>query len=208
MQEQFYEWMDEHIFEDWQDEGIDYLRDMIVNNGYFDDDEATEEATNALQAEYGNDISPEEFQKMLDALVQDKLNEFVEEQWNSEGNFYDEARDLFREEKQGDYDETEWLRDEYPNMSDVSSSFDISWPYWTNNDENEGNVDIESVADDFGNAVGKRVNWSHNYHGGRREPNAYVVEPDGSLDPDSSEDMGLEFVSPPMPIDEIGRAHV
>jgi len=29
----------------------------------------TEEATNELQAEYGDDISPEEFQKMLDALV-------------------------------------------------------------------------------------------------------------------------------------------
>ena len=112
MQEQYYEWLDEQIEDAWQSEGEDYFRDMIVNNGYFDDAEATEEATAALQAEYGNDISPEEFQKMLDALVQDKLDEFVEEQWNSEGNFYDEARDAFREEKQGEYDETEWLRDE------------------------------------------------------------------------------------------------
>ena len=88
-------------------------------------------------------------------------------------------------------------------MSDVSASFEISWPYWTSNDEMQGKVDIESVADDFGNFVGKRVNWSSSYHRGRREPNAYVVEPDGSLDPDSSEDMGLEFVSPPMPIDEM-----
>ena len=94
-------------------------------------------------------------------------------------------------------------RDEYPNMSDVSNSFEITWPHWTNNDENEGNVNIEEVAQEFKDVVGMKVNWSHNYHGGRREPNAYVVEPDGSLDADNDEDMGLEFVSPPMPIDEM-----
>jgi hypothetical protein len=29
------------------------------------------------------------------------------------------------------------------------------------------------------------------------------VEPDSSLDPDDSDDQGLEFVSPPLPIEEL-----
>ena len=39
--------------------------------------------------------------------------------------------------------------------------------------------------------------------GARRAPGHYVVEPDGSLDPDDGDDTGLEFVSPPLPLSEL-----
>jgi hypothetical protein len=64
-------------------------------------------------------------------------------------------------------------------------------------------LDIDQVADEFGSYMGKPVNASKQYHGGRREAGTYVVEPDGSLEGDNPGDGGLEFVSPPMPIDEM-----
>jgi hypothetical protein len=85
-------------------------------------------------------------------------------------------------------------------MSDVLREYTITWPYYTSP---ESNVDINAVGDDFSDAIGRPVNASDRYHGGRREAGRYVVEPDGSLDPDSDDDQGLEFVSPPLPIDEM-----
>jgi hypothetical protein len=86
-------------------------------------------------------------------------------------------------------------------MSNISDQYEVSWPYYSSGgDEGAG---IESVADEFREAIGRKVNWSASYHGGKREANAYVVEPDGSLIPSDSNDAGLEFVSPPLPIDEM-----
>ena len=203
LQDQFGEWLEEQIDEAWASDGFDYLRDYIENNDYFDEEEATEEVTNALQAEYGDDISPEDFQKMLDALVKEKFDEFVQSQWDDQGRYYDDALDQFRDEQRQDIDESDWLQEHYPYMTDIQNNFDIAWPYYYDTNEGDGDMDIETVADDFSRAVGMRVNWSSNYHGGRREPDAYVVEPDGSLSPDNSGDGGLEFVSPPMPIDKM-----
>lgn len=202
MNDAFIEWQDEQIFENWQDEGIDVVRDYIKDNDLWDEEEAQEEATNQLQAEYGDDISPEEFQKMLDALVKEKFDEFVTNQYNEQGRIYDEAREMYFDLQREDFDEGDWLRENYPYMSDISNNFDIQWPYYIDINEG-GEADVERVANDFSDAVDMRVNYSTSYHGGRREPDAYVVEPDSSLDPDDSNDYGLEFVSPPMEIDQM-----
>jgi hypothetical protein len=68
--------------------------------------------------------------------------------------------------------------------------------------------EIEDVAQEFENAIGRDVRASDNYHSGNTlRPSVanqrYIVEPDGSLEPDNPNDRGLEFVSPPLPIDEI-----
>ncbi len=203
LQEQFDEWGEEQIQEAWDDEGLDYLREYIETNEYWDEAEAQEEITNALQAEYGDDISGEDFEKMLNAMAEQKFNEFVQDQWDNQGRYYDEALDQYRDEQRGEQSERDWLDDTYPYMSDISNSFDITWPYYTNINDNNGEMDIDNVADDFSRAIGKPINASSSYHGARREAGHYVVEPDGSLDPDDSDDGGLEFVSPPMPIDEL-----
>jgi hypothetical protein len=44
------------------------------------------------------------------------------------------------------------------------------------------------------------VEVGYGYHSKKRVPGEYVLEPDGSLSPDDSEDFGLELVSPPMPL--------
>ena len=203
LEEEFIEWADEQIFEEWQDEGIEYLRDYIDVNDYFDEDDAREEATNALQAEYGDDISPEDFQKMLDAIVKEKLDEFVQDQWDNQGQFYDEARETFVDERRGDQDESDWLDEHYGYMSDIERNFDITWPHWHNPNEGSAEGNVEAVANEFEDAIGRPVYSSTNYHGARRSSTAYSLEPDGSLDPENSGDQGLEFISPPLPVNEI-----
>jgi hypothetical protein len=117
-------------------------------------------------------------------------------------DYYDQALDEFREEKYQDYDENDWLGDQdLDMMSQIENAYEISWPYW--NETSSGAGDIDQVADSFSQAIGRPVNASSRYHGGTREAGKYVVEPDGSLQPSDSDDMGLEFVSPPLPLDEL-----
>jgi hypothetical protein len=86
-------------------------------------------------------------------------------------------------------------------MSDVANRFDLSWPYITYS-EGSGSQDIDSVADDLSKAIGMPVVASYSYHGAIRKPGEFIIEPDGSLSPDNSEDGGLEIISPPMPIEQ------
>ena len=87
-------------------------------------------------------------------------------------------------------------------MQDIESNYDVSWPHWFYPD-NGGELSVDDIGDEFSRMIGKPVNTSERYHGATREAGHYVVEPDGSLEPDDSSDGGLEFVSPPMPIDEM-----
>ena len=131
----------------------------------------------------------------------DSLEEFVEPEWTDQGRIYDAAREEYDSDMEGDFDERTWLRDiGIDQMGDVTRDYNIAWPYYTSP---ESTVSINDIGDEFSDAIGRPVNASDRYHGGRREAGRYVVEPDGSLDPDSDDDQGLEFVSPPLPIDEM-----
>jgi hypothetical protein len=100
-------------------------------------------------------------------------------------------------------DENEWLSSEgLYTMQDIESNYNITWPHWFYPD-NGGELSVDDVGDEFSRMIGKPVNTSERYHGARREAGHYVVEPDGSLEPDDYDSAGLEFVSPPMPIDEM-----
>ena len=137
-------------------------------------------------------VTPEEYMEASDKVIADELEPWL-----------NDAQEDAQEEFYEDDHEEDWLASEgLRSMSDIPAQYDmISWPYWTSSGS-QGDS-IESVADEFREAIGRKVNWSANYHGGKRESDAYVVEPDGSLEPDSSGDSGLEFVSPPLPIDDM-----
>jgi hypothetical protein len=205
MNEAYWEWVTEQVDNDWYntDRGFEYFRDYLEREAPFDEDDAQEEATNQLQAEYGDDITPEDFKRMLDAIVEEKYEAYVQEQWDEQGSEWENAKEEFMDERRDDYDEGEWLSDQSIRFaSDVESNFGyVTWPYYRGN--TGGEADIDSVAAEFSDMIGRPVNASSSYHGARREAGHYVVEPDGSLDPDDSDDAGLEFVSPPLPIDEL-----
>ena len=115
----------------------------------------------------------------------------------------DELLDEFRDDLDSKFEE--WLEDNgIGMMSDFASEHDLEWPYWTQLDDyyTGGGVSVNDVADDFSQAIGRPVNASSSYHGATRQPGRYVVEPDSSLHGEPG-DGGLEFVSPPLTVDEM-----
>ena len=231
LQEAYYEWESEKIDSDWASDGEDYLRDWIHNNEWIEEDKIREhletqgldeEAVDAAMSA-GNNAprysklndqqaareSDENYDHYMEAksAADEEFEELVTSEWESNGSMYDSALDEYRDENQGSADESDFLEDaRYRYMSDIANEFDISWPHYTSG--GSGEVSAEEVASDFAGAINRSVKASGSYHsGGVSRPNAenlhYIVEPDGSLDPDDSNDGGLEFVSPALPIAEL-----
>lgn len=194
LREKYYEWQGEQILDQWKgEEGKEYFVDWVKNN--VDPDEVAEFAETPEDLFGERNPSKEDYEK------------FIEDQWDTEGSYYDEAYDMFRDEKisEDDFSENDFLRQiGIRNMSDVNDNIRmyIRWPYYTEPYYGEGGEDIESIGDEFSDAVGKRVYTSTSYHGARRAPDAYSLEPDSSIDA-SPGDAGLEFISPPMSVDEM-----
>jgi hypothetical protein len=206
IQNEYEEWQAEQTDEAWARDGVDYMRDYIEVNDLFDRSEFLDQAQDEVIA--ANPELPtesEDFQQLVNARLNELQEQFVLEAYEDQGRIYNDALQAFAEEQRDEYDERSFLDDKYPMMTDIQSNFDISWPHYYNiNDgQDSGDVDVDQVADEFGSYMGKPVNASRQYHGGRREAGTYVVEPDGSLEGDNPGDGGLEFVSPPMPIDEM-----
>jgi hypothetical protein len=202
---EYEEWQMEKISEVWNQEGVDYIRDFVEVNDLFDRSETLDQARDEVMTA-NPDLPPdsEDFQQLINARINELQEQFVLDAFEEQGRVFTDAFEAFTEEQREEYDESSFLDDTYSNMTDIQSNFDISWPhYYDINDGQDGEMDIDQVADDFSNFMGKPVNASRQYHGARREAGHYVVEPDGSLEGDNPGDGGLEFVSPPMPIDEM-----
>jgi hypothetical protein len=218
--EGYHEWADEKRSEEWDSEGKKYLREYIESEGEFDEDAALDEAYDQLgltdeqkeaATKAGSTITKrsdtednEDWKHWKEAtdMVDEKRDQFVEEEWDEQGRLYDNAREKWMDESDWP-DENEWLSSEgLYTMQDIESNYNITWPHWFYPD-NGGELSVDDVGDEFSRMIGKPVNTSERYHGARREAGHYVVEPDGSLEPDDYDSAGLEFVSPPMPIDEM-----
>ena len=187
MREDYWEWLDEKIADEWERNGDDYITDWVKNNvdeSEWNPDELEGDARNEALEEYSANVHAD-----------------------PSGREYQDAYDEFREENQESYDESDWLDDaDLSRMSEIENNYSMSWPHWRS--QGSGESSIEDVASEFENAIGRDVRASGSYHSGstlRPSPTQirYVVEPDGSLEPDHAGEQGLEFVSPPLPIDEI-----
>ncbi len=196
LNEKFYEWQIEKIDEEWNSaDGKEYFFKWVKDNVNPDD---IADHVDKEEDLFGN-RNPDGSDYM----------EFSEAAWENgfDDDNYQNAYDEFRNEKidEGDFDEEKFLRDiGIRDMSDVANrvSTDISWPYYESNYGGEGGEDVESIGNDFSDAIGKPVYSSTSYHGARRVPGAYSLEPDGSINASSGE-AGLEFISPPMDVDEM-----
>jgi len=187
MRDDYTEWLDDKIATDWNGGGEEYILEWVKNNvdeSVWNPDDLAGDARNEALEEYSANVHADP---------------------NSRD--YESAYEEFREENQESYDESDWLDDaDLDRMSYVEGSYSMNWPHWRS--QGGGEANIEDVAQEFENAIGRDVRASGNYHSGsviRPSPTQlrYIVEPDGSLEPDNSSDQGLEFVSPPLPIDEI-----
>ena len=89
-------------------------------------------------------------------------------------------------------------------MSQFADQYNLDWPYWTEPDAYGGSIDMDDVARDFSDAIGRRVKTGGYHSGAYSQTDNYRIETDSSLsDPDEPGDAGLEFVSPPLTIPEM-----
>jgi hypothetical protein len=187
MQNDYAEWLYERIDRDFVNESEYLISEWVANNV-----DESEWNPNELEGE----------------ARQEALDEFIANvDADPSSDYYQQALDEYREENQDSYDESDWLdAEDLDLMSGVENVYNITWPHWRST--GSGEVSVEDTADSFQAAVGRDVKASSSYHSGRVErPSTrslhYIVEPDASLDPDDSDDQGLEFVSPPLPIEEL-----
>lgn len=182
LEQEFYEWRQTKIDEEWASDGHEFFAHWVREN-VSDDEWLT-----------GDDEDDEN----------EAFSKYIDREWESQDRAYTEAYNEFVSDHEDDWDSGDWLNAvDYDHMTDIANNFDISWPYWTEYQGDDDNMDVANVADDFSSAIGRPVNHSTNYHGAQRAEGTYVVEPDGSLEGDDSSDGGLEFVSPPLPIAEL-----
>ena len=182
LEQEFYEWRQERMDEEWASDGREFFEQWVRNN-VSDDEWIT-----------GEDDEDED----------ESFSNFVDREWEAQDRHYTDAYNEFVQDHEGDYDDGDWLNAvDYNYMSNIAGSFDINWPYWTEYQGDDDGMAVENIADDFSGAIGRPVNHSTDYHGASREEGTYVVEPDGSLKGADNDDGGLEFVSPPLPIAEL-----
>ncbi len=202
LESQYQEWKDERKREEWSNNEEDKINEYIRINyktSYRND------ATHEIKAEYPDlPIDSDEFRNHVTIKMNKLIDAAVEDARANMGELYDEAFSEWSDEYDEDDLEEEWLRSiGVTTMYDVLSNIndtDITWPYWTTPESEE--ADIQQIADSFSRAVGRPITASNSYHSARRSPNTYVVEPDGSLEAGSNE-RGLEFVSPPLPLADL-----
>lgn len=161
-----------------------------------------------------------EFQSWLDDAWQKHAEEEFSSWWEENHDAdeaepepgtrdYDRAMGEFRDaafdEWANDGDKiNDWLEDEgIDKYRTFGDRYGLDWPHMI------GELDLETVANDFSDAVGMPVKTSSEYHGRKKPGDAYMIEPDSSLDsPETDEDSGLEFVSPPLSLtDMIDQLH-
>ena len=190
MRQRYHDWLHEKSGDEWGERATDLVYQYVRDNA------SDEEVAEALG------IEPDEETGEYD-IGKAQYAEYAEYCINEQNDYYDSACDDFINDFINDGDhEGEWLEHEgLHSMSDVARDYNIGWPHWTST--RQPGRTVQEIAQEFGNAIGRPVNSSTSYHGARREEGRYVVEPDGSLEGNNPGDSGLEFVSPPLPVNEL-----
>ena len=225
LDETYMEWRDSQIIDDFGNEAEDLVREVLLDDTPLSDriyvyltdalQKSDEEADriiaagskapsftkNSDQEAYAAENSDyEQYLEAADA-VDTELQEQVEDSIRRQDGYYDTALDNFRDNWSGDDDSffsdvgLRW-------MSDIANEFGLDWPYYTGSSQGGGERDWEDIGSSLQSAVDMPVKVSSGYHSATRRDDRWIIEPDGSLDPDDYEDMGLEIVSPPMPLPE------
>jgi hypothetical protein len=225
LDERYMEWRDEQIISDFRNDAEDLIRDILLEETPMDqrihfyltdslqmsDEEADAvikagaEAPRFTNSDAQKDYADEnpEYKAYLEAAdeAEQELEESVEFSVNRQDEYWDEALDKYRDDYSGDDDSffsdvgLRW-------MSDVANEFNLDWPVWDGGgQQNYGSRNWEDIGNSLQDVVDMPVVVSSNYHTTKRRPGQWIIEPDGSLDPDDkSEEAGLEIVSPPMPL--------
>ena len=218
LRNEFQEWASESFDSRWESDKKSFVYDYIANNW----DEG--DVADLLE------LDPDSIDGLTRAQVESAADRIIEAGGYQLNNIRKQALDEYMDDSDI---EAEWLDEIGLNsMGDVQTDYNIAWPYYS--DIGPGYVDnssiswqhaikFEELALEFMRALGyKSIAISTTYHGsyqrydqgkndwydiGNTKPDdCYTIEPDGSLNkPDYAGAMGLEFVSPPITIEQMRR---
>jgi hypothetical protein len=225
LDETYMNWRDEQMTSDFRNDAEDLVREIhldevplseriikVLTDGMeIDDAEADKILAVGVDAPKFNSSSEQaayaeqnpNYKIYLEALDDAEviLDEEVETSIEKQDGYYDQALDDYRDNYSGDDDSffsdvgLRW-------MSDIANEYGLDWPVWNMDSRgNSGSRDWDEIGAELQEVVGMPVKVSSNYHSTPRKEGQWIIEPDGSLDPDDkSEEVGLEIVSPPMPL--------
>lgn len=228
LEQRYLDWADERMRAAFRDEAEDLIRQAIEDADWDQADEIENQLTLAQVPEDEFDAviragkqaprfdSAKEQQdykqanplytKYLAAFVNanDLLDAMVDDSVREQDQYYDAAFNNFSDDFQID-DDSDFFPDiGLTYMSDVANEFNLDWPYMqeSGGGDNGGTRDWDDIGNSLADTLGVPVKVSRGYHRTDRDLTSWIVEPDSSLSADNSEDMGLEIISPPMPLDE------
>ena len=233
LDEKYMEWVDEKMYEAFRDEEYDLVKKIIVDDDFDWDDETRkqldmmelskseiEEAmTQGKEAPTFNSSSEQEqyalanpgYQRYLEAYEQAEglLEDLVQDSVSSQDKNYDAALDDFRDNFYVDDDSGFFGDVGLRWMSDVASEFSLMWPIITyTGQSSEGgwsDDNARNLADSLSKEIGVKTKVSGGYHNASRDDETWIFEPDSSLDSDDSDNMAVEIISPPLPLEECLR---
>jgi len=189
----------------------DRLYNYLTSNGHSDEDiekiiaagnDAPHFTRSSEQQAYANENPLYKFWQEAQDAVEEELESEMD-------RMREEVEEELRDEFMGDNDYYigEWLNDNgIDTMSELANEYDLYWPHWTENTEFKAfdEDDMAPAAEDLEELVGIDVRVSGGYHNAERNDSSYIIEPDGSLEPDDPEEHGsAEVISPPMPLDQM-----
>lgn len=182
MEEEYYEYIQDDIEKAWDQ--------------YIDDNLTEEWVLDWADAEYNSD--------------EDVLDDIRE---NGSGSIYwDEAKQTYTDE-QYDTFRDDWYDENYidmqeqflrwsgiERMSDVPQYYDLYWPYQKT--QTDLLSAIQYVADKIEYDLDISIDVGTGHHSVDRTGENFILETDGSLDDTDEEILGLEFITPPLPLEE------
>jgi hypothetical protein len=229
LDEKYYEWSDEKMYDAFRDDQEDLVKKAIEEDDFDWDDEtrkqldmmdlSDDEIEEAMKQGTGapkfNRSSKQEeyalanpgYQRYLEAREQAEglLDDLVQDSISSQDKHYDYALDEFRDGFYVDDDSGFFQDIGLRYMSDVAAAFELNWPVMTGTGSSDGGFsedNAELLADDLHEKLGVKTKVSGGYHSAKRDNETWIFEPDSSLDADDSDNMPVEIVSPPMPLEE------
>ena len=233
LDEKYMEWHDDQMYRAFRDEAEDLVRkiwvderpmterihDYLVEGMDMDDREADRiqavgEAAPKFDTSAEADAyikSNPDYKLYVEAVegAEEILEEDVEQSIKDQDGYYDQALDGFRDDFYVDDDSGFFGDVGLRWMSDVANEFQLMWPVMTyTGQSNEGGFSEDNareLAKSLSEELGVKTKVSGNYHSATRDDETWIFEPDMSLDADDSDNMPVEIVSPPMPLEECLR---
>lgn len=191
---QFYEVASEKVREVYNNDVYD--RDTEIRRKLEEQGLSEEEIEESIENEDRNyQVAEQDFEEQLSNDVQYSIEHEDEYFWEAFNEFIDDLDEL--------PPESDYLEDQgITNGEDVLAHFGIDA------DESSDNYEVsavEQVADSYAMDMAiprNEINVLSSYHGESKDIDEWYFEPDSSIESKNGDDLHIEIVSPPMPIND------